>query len=348
MDVALSTAAEAAAKDDFAQGRRDAFVERYMLLVWFCVLTVSQTMLRLLARKLRLSDQIAATLVAILLAGCGSLLHQSSVFAYESEVVLWATGQLLVDSLWPPKSELGIVQQTSSLTRQGSGLLAFGVLWKLRRLFVQTPSVTLHRAYGWLVFSGSCLLSLHGLLRSDVGSGERLVCCLLAFEDGDLEAGDCFQQAKQLLIDCRADPNALDPKSQRSCLHIAIQHSHELSMDLVEILLTRGANPSLGRRPSGLTPLMQAGDTAREAQVRKKEDWEEHYFQSVDLLLRFGAHVDQQDVFGDTALALAAERGQREVCQFLVHMGADLSSVNKEGVSVKYWFKRRQWDVDGL
>ena len=49
------------------------------------------------------------------------------------------------------------------------------------------------------------------------------------------------------------------------------------------------------------------------------------------LLIEKGADVNASDLFGSTALMIAASNGHKEVCQLLIDNGADVNAVEKGG-----------------
>lgn len=50
-----------------------------------------------------------------------------------------------------------------------------------------------------------------------------------------------------------------------------------------------------------------------------------------------GLKADTADAYGNTALMMAAARGQRDVCKALVDAGADVAHKNKYGLGPRNW-----------
>jgi uncharacterized protein len=94
-------------------------------------------------------------------------------------------------------------------------------------------------------------------------------------------------------------------------------------LDIVKRLLTRNIDVN-ARYPNDLTVLMWASgpdEQAPEAQA----------VQVVSFLLDAGAHIDDRDARGRTALMIAAEGGHAEIANLLLARGADPSLKDKAG-----------------
>jgi uncharacterized protein len=94
-------------------------------------------------------------------------------------------------------------------------------------------------------------------------------------------------------------------------------------LDIVKRLLARNIDVN-ARYPNDLTALMWASgpdDHAPEAQAVKV----------VSFLLDAGAHLDDRDDRGRTALMIAAEGGHAEIANVLLARGADPSLADKAG-----------------
>jgi uncharacterized protein len=94
-------------------------------------------------------------------------------------------------------------------------------------------------------------------------------------------------------------------------------------LDIVKRLLARGIDIN-ARYPNDLTVLMWASgpdEKAPEAQALKV----------VSFLLDAGAHIDDRDARGRTALMIAAEGGHAEIADLLLARGADPSLKDKAG-----------------
>lgn len=113
------------------------------------------------------------------------------------------------------------------------------------------------------------------------------------------------------MLDAGADPNEA-PGRNRLPLLIAVQNGDR---ELFDLLLRRGAR--LDGRPDAVGPIHYAIFTKRPEFLR--------------LLVEKGADVNARDNTGDTALSLAAKRGDVESIRYLLAHGADRNSKNNEG-----------------
>jgi ankyrin repeat protein len=142
------------------------------------------------------------------------------------------------------------------------------------------------------------------LLEARNAAGETALA--LAAERG---AASCLDT----LVKAGARVDTHDDKG-RSALSRAIRTGH---VPAAGVLIAAGA-PVNGREGDGLTPLMQAVLSDSPAMV--------------ELLLTARADPDQREAgTGNTALMLAANRGQREAVVLLLEHGADASLIAEDG-----------------
>ena len=117
----------------------------------------------------------------------------------------------------------------------------------------------------------------------------------------------------QELLDRGSDPDTLVQNSMSALLY-ALKNK---DIAIVKILLEAGANPNLSQSPPGLSPLMLAAATEQE--------------QALDLLLKFGAQVNQVNEDGSPALMAAAYRGNIQILSSLLKAGALPNLEDKDG-----------------
>jgi ankyrin repeat protein len=94
-------------------------------------------------------------------------------------------------------------------------------------------------------------------------------------------------------------------------------------LDIVKRLLARNIDVN-ARYPNDLTVLMWASGPDEQAP-------EERAVKVVSFLLDAGAHIDDRDARGRTALMIAAEGGHAEIADLLLARGADPSLADKAG-----------------
>jgi ankyrin repeat protein len=146
----------------------------------------------------------------------------------------------------------------------------------------------------------------------------------------------------KMLLDKGADPNlALDMKPPQiqaqgtvtipaggTALNRAVRST---DLATVKLLLEKGANPSLAIK-DGTTPIMQAaaGIAARgeEEEVIDLADRADP-LEAIKLFVEAGADVNAVNAQGNTAVHLAAQRGNDRIIEYLVSKGAKLDIVNK-------------------
>jgi ankyrin repeat protein len=125
----------------------------------------------------------------------------------------------------------------------------------------------------------------------------------------------------ELLIEKGADPNATDGTEKAAITYAAGRGFPEI----VRYLLVHGVDVN-ARYGNELTALMWAAGYSEEAGV-------EDISKVITLLLDRGAHIDDEDNRGRTALMIAAELNHLAAADLLVARGADKSLRDKQGKS---------------
>ncbi|KAI1061024.1 hypothetical protein LB507_010091 [Fusarium sp. FIESC RH6] len=154
----------------------------------------------------------------------------------------------------------------------------------------------------------------------------------------------------KLLLERGADVNKLtthENMAEGRALQAAVHYRND---DVVDILLEHGADPNLGGGDNKY-PIIAAAKK-REDDIFKKlieakadvnvvggEDdttplVEAAFYlskESLQLVLDAGADINHKDIYGNTALMLAAGRGESESVKLLLERGADVLIVDQEG-----------------
>ena len=133
------------------------------------------------------------------------------------------------------------------------------------------------------------------------------------------------QMMISLLLDHGANPNVRDVE-QRTALHLALDFDDDLrgiDLPLAEVLLKKGADPSLGSNEIGMA------NTCLHAAVDHSE------VDVLKLLLRYDAPHSSPGKGGYTPLALAARSGAIASVQPLLEAGADPDAPTPAGKSAR-------------
>ncbi|KAI1885208.1 hypothetical protein AGOR_G00217810 [Albula goreensis] len=181
------------------------------------------------------------------------------------------------------------------------------------------------------------------------------VHCLEGIGGGVLGKALEGAESMQLLLNSGTSVNQADPADGRTLLASA---AHAGAAEVVELLLSRGADPELADN-QGQSPLTlaarqghvgtlrvlldwagRAGETVANAMVEHADAegwtplrlaaWGGHR-EAVHLLLASGAEVDGSDPEGRTALRAAAWGGHEEILLILLNHGAQADRADREG-----------------
>ncbi|MHC9543343.1 MAG: ankyrin repeat domain-containing protein [Vulcanimicrobiota bacterium] len=147
------------------------------------------------------------------------------------------------------------------------------------------------------------------------------------------------------LLRSGSDINARTQNGKWTPLHMAVE---EYKKEMVEFLLTQGANPDM-KDESGETPLHLAADNddiecvkmliQHHANVNARDRCQSapllssHKLEVIDCLISAGADINTRAEDGNTALYFAACRGDREIFDYLISRGADIEIININGKS---------------
>ncbi len=129
-----------------------------------------------------------------------------------------------------------------------------------------------------------------------------------------------IEQVKEL-IDEGADVNELNDNYESPLLKTSHTDEDHLNLEMLKLLLDNGADPSIGDADDWtiLHAAASMGDK-----------------QAIDLLLKYGANINQQDSSGESPIFdTTYEVDDVKTFQYLIKKGADLSIKNVDGMTVK-------------
>jgi ankyrin repeat protein len=135
-----------------------------------------------------------------------------------------------------------------------------------------------------------------------------------AFRQNNIEG------AKKLL-QLGANPNIVF-ENGTSLIHLAARREVTL---FLKLFLQHKANPNLVAGPLKITPLFEVISIFGELEK----------FDEIDLLLEYGADVNEKNTVGDTPILLAAKFGRFDIVHRLLQGKADLKITNNHGENLK-------------
>lgn len=131
-------------------------------------------------------------------------------------------------------------------------------------------------------------------------------------------------------LDAGASVNALDAHLQRAPLHIAVSPGAPRAVSMVELLVSRGADPNAEDAKTGLTPLMAATIVAQTGGPFAVLEFQKSKL-VVERLLALGADPGRATRGGETPLRVAVSAGNLEVLRLLLARGAKPDQAGAKG-----------------
>jgi ankyrin len=162
----------------------------------------------------------------------------------------------------------------------------------------------------------------------------------------DTERGVSHMDVARLLLDKGADPNApyvktIPPRQAQGNINVAAGATplyravRAIDLAAVQLLVERGANPSLAIK-DGSTPMMAAAGLGAprggDEEVTEAGDRNDP-IDVMKVLIAKGASVNAANEQGMTPLHYAAQRGSDRIIEFLASQGARFDVKNKQGRS---------------
>jgi ankyrin repeat protein len=160
----------------------------------------------------------------------------------------------------------------------------------------------------------------------------------------DAERGVSHMDVAKLLLDKGADPNAayvktIPPRQAQGNINVAAGATplyravRAIDLAAVQLLVDRGANPSLALK-DGSTPMMAAAGLGAprggDEEVTEAGDRNDP-IDVMKALIAKGANVNAANDVGMTPLHYAAQRGSDRIVEFLAGQGARFDVKNKQG-----------------
>lgn len=159
----------------------------------------------------------------------------------------------------------------------------------------------------------------------------------------DTERGVSHLEVVRLLLDKGADANApyvkkIPPRQAQGDINVLAgatplyRAARSIDLASVQLLVERGANPSLALK-DGSTPLMAAaglGAPRASEEVTEAGDRNDP-IDVMKILISKGADVNAANNLGMTPLHYAAQRGSDRIVEFLATQGARFDTKNKQG-----------------
>ncbi|WP_088070551.1 M48 family metallopeptidase [Gottfriedia luciferensis] len=128
-----------------------------------------------------------------------------------------------------------------------------------------------------------------------------------------------IEKVKKLIKD-GADVNELNGDSESPLFTTTYLNDDHIDLNMLKLLLDSGADPSIGDQDDWtvLHAAVSMGDK-----------------DAIDLLLKYGANINQQDIYGETPIfETTYEVDDVKTFQYLVDKGADLTIKNADGMTV--------------
>ena len=126
---------------------------------------------------------------------------------------------------------------------------------------------------------------------------------------------------KLQFVKCLRQYNAsyeIRDNSGMTALHYAVDGGH---CDTIEYMIMDGADPNVIETRNGWTPLLRAATLNAKADV-------------VNVLIKYGAHLNVEDFNNRTALMIATINGNIEFVKAMVNSGADIYILTEDGRSL--------------
>lgn len=147
--------------------------------------------------------------------------------------------------------------------------------------------------------------------------------------------GNSYLKIMELLLNYQADVNFINPKTNYTALNIAAMHGQD---KVVELLLKRGAELNYRVNTNGLFTLHMAsrgGYLGKDGRhLRNFYTGVYNYLKTVEVLLKYGASVNERNFKGKTPLYIAASnnKGCVKMMELLLENGADPHIYTNKGV----------------
>ncbi|KAK3582984.1 hypothetical protein CHS0354_027109 [Potamilus streckersoni] len=158
----------------------------------------------------------------------------------------------------------------------------------------------------------------------------------------------------QVLLDRGADANVMNDKGS-TALYWAVRYEHAHTVEL--LLKKSNASPNITRKLGLVAPLIVASAYGnneivkllvshpntnvniciRGGEIPIHHAAREGYLHVLQTLVAHGAHFNQPDELGDTALLLAAQNEHVDIVRMLITLGADVNHRNHEGHDTWYY-----------
>jgi Leucine-rich repeat (LRR) protein/ankyrin repeat protein len=172
-----------------------------------------------------------------------------------------------------------------------------------------------------------------------------------------LEAAIRAQKPEEVkrMLEAGADPNGISPRTHSSMLGVALQQnppfpSQKFNLEILTVLLSKGANPNTPINDTDLPLTAAAGDastlalllahgadanaaSAKDGLTALHRSARADAVDSIELLLSKGARIEARSALGFTPWLLAVAQGQRAAADLLSAKGADTTVKTASGES---------------